>query len=72
LSEKIIPHIVEQTEIFSFAYMKELFLSSMMEWIAQAEAGKMDVVMLARLRVLCSQMKGKNKKEKKKAKGKAV
>ncbi len=72
LSEKAIAHIIEQTENFSFAYMKELFLSSMMEWIAKAEAGKMDAVMLARLNVLRGQLKTKDKKEKKKAKSKTA
>jgi SpoVK/Ycf46/Vps4 family AAA+-type ATPase len=72
LSEKVIAQIVEQTDGFSYAYMKELFLSSMMEWINKAEAGKMDGVMLGRSAVLRSQMKTNNKKEKKKAKGKGA
>jgi hypothetical protein len=72
LSENAIPQVVEQTEGFSFAYMKELFLSAMMEWIVTPKAGKMDKVMLARAEVLRSQMKAKDKKAGKKAKSKTA
>ncbi|MCA1612797.1 MAG: ATP-binding protein [Acidobacteria bacterium] len=46
----------ELTEGFSFAYLKELFLSSMMEWIGTAEAGAMDEVALGRAEILRRQM----------------
>jgi hypothetical protein len=36
LSEETAAEVVEQTEGFSFAYMKELFLSSMMQWMAMS------------------------------------
>lgn len=45
-----------KTKGFSFAYLKELFVSATMRWIASAEAGAMDVVMLEQLVVLRGQM----------------
>ena len=56
LSEAAITETVERTDGFSFAYMKELFLSSMMQWIAQPVPGGMDGVLLARAVVLRDQM----------------
>ena len=44
------------SEGFSFAYLKELFLSSMMQWIGSAEAGGMDEIAVARAEVLRDQM----------------
>ena len=44
------------SEGFSFAYLKELFLSSMMQWIGSAEAGGMDELAVARAEVLRGQM----------------
>lgn len=44
------------TEGFSFAYLKELFLSSMMQWINEARPGGMDEIALARVEVLRAQM----------------
>ncbi len=56
LSDEAIPQVVLQTAGFSFAYLKELFLSSMMQWIAAPGDNLMDAVMLERARVLREQM----------------
>jgi AAA+ superfamily predicted ATPase len=49
--------IVKQTEGFSFAYLKELVLSAMMQWMAGAGAVSMDEVMLDQVSRLRAEMK---------------
>jgi AAA+ superfamily predicted ATPase len=56
LSATAIIETVERTDGFSFAYMKELFLSSMMQWMAEPASGRMDAVMHERSLVLREQM----------------
>src|SRR5205814_1209652 len=56
LSEAGIAHVVGLTEEFSFAYLKELFLSSMMRWIAESEEGQMESLMAAQVTALREQM----------------
>jgi hypothetical protein len=56
LSEDGIGVIADQTEGFSFAYLKELGLSAMMAWIAAAEHSPMDEVMVAQVVTLREQM----------------
>lgn len=56
LSEEGIIVAVELTEGFSFAYLKELFLSSMMEWMDGMKSGSMDEVIASRTAVLRGQM----------------
>jgi hypothetical protein len=56
LSEAAAAQIAEQTEGFSFAYLKELFLSAMMRWIATAQPGTMEQVMGEQVGVLREQM----------------
>jgi hypothetical protein len=56
LSEEGIGVIADQTEGFSFAYLKELGLSAMMAWIASAEHSPMDEVMAAQVVTLREQM----------------
>src|SRR5262249_30867102 len=48
------------TEGFSFAYLKELYLSSMMRWIHTREEGEMGAVMRAQAAVLREQMSSMN------------
>lgn len=48
--------IAEITDGFSFAYLKELFLSSMMHWVGTMEAGGMVNTMIAQVAVLREQM----------------
>jgi hypothetical protein len=48
--------VVGQTEGFSFAYLKELFLSAMMRWIAAPGEAAMDVILLEGCESLRHQM----------------
>jgi len=48
--------ISELTDGFSFAYLKELFLSSKMRWIANAQQGAMEPVMIEQVGKLREQM----------------
>lgn len=66
LSAAIAERIVEGTEDFSFAYMKELFLSSIMQWVStcSASGGGMDAVILERVARLREQMSSPNTGEK--------
>jgi hypothetical protein len=66
-----LPKLVEATEGFSFAYLKELFLSSMMQWIAEMGRQRMDAVMLNRVAVLRDEMTSADGKKRKKGKKKA-
>jgi hypothetical protein len=56
LSEPEIAHLVELTFGFSFAYMKELVLSSTMRWIAWPQPGGMIMFMTAQAMALREQM----------------
>ena len=60
LSEDTIARVVERTEEFSFAYIKELFLSATMRWITHAEEGGMEAVILAQADALREQMSSMN------------
>jgi AAA+ superfamily predicted ATPase len=44
ISESCAETVVDGTQGFSYAYLKELFLSSTMRWLALPEAGVMDLV----------------------------
>jgi ATP-dependent 26S proteasome regulatory subunit len=57
LSPTGVERVAEQTEAFSFAYLKEVFLSSMMSWIASPQAPSMDDTVLAQTCSLRAQMK---------------
>lgn len=56
LSVEGVEQICQQTEGFSFAYLKELFLSSMMRWITNPQSRSMDAVMAEQVTVLREQM----------------
>jgi ATP-dependent 26S proteasome regulatory subunit len=60
LSDETVARVVERTEEFSFAYVKELFLSATMRWITHAEAGGMEAVILAQADALREQMSSMN------------
>lgn len=59
LPTEAITQIATLTNGFSFAYLKELFLSSMMRWIAAPQADIMDKLMVEQVEVLSSQMMSK-------------
>ena len=46
LSESAARKVAQQTEGFSFAHLKELFLSSMMQWMATNQTVSMDEIIL--------------------------
>jgi ATP-dependent 26S proteasome regulatory subunit len=71
LSESSLAKLAEATDGFSFAYLKELFLSSMMHWMAQGGNERMDRLILSRVAVLREQMISADGKKGKKAKKKA-
>jgi AAA+ superfamily predicted ATPase len=56
LSDEGVEKVSTHTEEFSFAYLKELFLSSMMRWISSSQQDSMDEVMLGQASVLREQM----------------
>lgn len=56
LGDADITKIAEITEGFSFAYLKELFLSSMMHWMGTMEVGGMVHTMISQVAVLREQM----------------
>ncbi len=56
LSDEVAAELSELTEGFSFAYLKELFLSSMMRWISRSEQGTMEDVMRSQVATLREQM----------------
>ena len=61
--------VVRKTENFSFAYLKELFVASVAQWMSAGGTGSMDEVILAQTALLRGQMNlTQSKKEKKKKK----
>jgi len=56
LSETTITQIAEKTDGFSFAYLKELIISSMMHWMQTMEAGEMEKSIFSQLAILQKQM----------------
>jgi AAA+ superfamily predicted ATPase len=56
LSEEGTAKISELTDTFSFAYLKELFLSSMMRWISKPQGETMEEIMMKQVSVLREQM----------------
>ncbi len=56
ISDEAAGKMSEMTEGFSFAYLKELFLSSMMRWIAKPQQNTMEQVMSGQVDVLRDQM----------------
>lgn len=59
VGEDVLDEVASETEGFSFAYMKELFLSSMMQWISAPEPRSMRAIILERVARLREQMTAK-------------
>jgi AAA+ superfamily predicted ATPase len=59
ISDATVHKLSEATEGFSFAYIKELFLSSMMRWVAHPQQGTMDQELISLVDVLRKQMMSK-------------
>src|SRR5262249_41246485 len=62
LSDEGLRKVVEKPEGFSFAYLKELCVSSMMEWINDGESSRMDKLIARRAKLLRAQMTDKDRK----------
>lgn len=58
LSKAAIAQIAELTDGFSFAYLKELFFSSMSQWMETMTPGTMETIMLSQTSVLREQIGG--------------
>jgi SpoVK/Ycf46/Vps4 family AAA+-type ATPase len=56
IADATVIRLSKATEGFSFAYLKELFLSSMMRWIAHPEQGNMEQTLISQVDVLREQM----------------
>ncbi len=56
LADEAAYKLAELTEGFSFAYLKELFLSSMMRWVSGRQQGSMAETMIAQVTTLREQM----------------
>jgi AAA+ superfamily predicted ATPase len=57
VSEKGATQVVSASDGFSFAYLKELFVASMVKWMAEGSRKPMDEVLLAQTHLLREQMK---------------
>jgi AAA+ superfamily predicted ATPase len=69
VSERATPSLVKRTAGFSFAYLKELFVASMAQWMSTSGKTPMDEVILAQAKSLRAQMNTQqNQNEKKKKK----
>jgi len=62
VSEKGAARVVSITEGFSFAYLKELFVASMVQWISDGRGTSMDQVLLTQADLLREQMKVRTEK----------
>ena len=60
LAETTVAWVVRKTESFSFAYLKELFVSSMAQWMSTERGTPMEKVVRRQLKLLRGQMKIKN------------
>ena len=60
--------IVKKTEGFSFAYLKELFVSSMARWMSSSGVTPMEQVVIEQLKLLRAQMNASQVKKEKKTK----
>ena len=63
VSERGAIKVVGATNGFSFAYMKELFVASMVQWMSEGTATSMDQILLAQTNLLRKQMKDQEAQE---------
>ena len=63
VTERGAREVVRGTEGFSFAYLKELFVTAMVQWITVGGKGSMDSVLLSQTKALRSQMNQAASKE---------
>jgi AAA+ superfamily predicted ATPase len=51
--------LVQRTGGFSFAYLKELFVAAMVQWLSSGGSGRMDDIILSQANLLRGQMNSK-------------
>jgi DNA replication protein DnaC len=56
VTEKSVARVVRETQDFSFAYLKELFVTSMVQWLSSGGAARMDEVLIGQTALLRQQM----------------
>jgi DNA replication protein DnaC len=56
VTEKSVARVVRETQGFSFAYLKELFVTSMVQWLSSGGAARMDEVLIGQTALLRQQM----------------
>lgn len=61
VSDAVAQKVVTETEGFSFAYLKELFVAAMVQWMSSGGSGSMDEVIIAQTELLRAQMKSKKR-----------
>ena len=66
VSQTTAAEVVKKTEGFSFAYLKELFVASLAQWMSADETTTMDEVILRQLKLLREQAKGSKERKGKK------
>ena len=66
LSEETAASVVKKTEGFSFAYLKELFVSSLAQWMSQEGQTPLEKVVLQQVKLLRAQTGGGKQSQKKK------
>ena len=59
VTDRGIARVVHDTHDFSFAYLKELFVTSMIQWLSSGSAGSMDEVLQGQTELLHEQMSSK-------------
>jgi AAA+ superfamily predicted ATPase len=62
VSEESVTRVVSETQDFSFAYLKELFVTSMVQWMSSGGSASMDEVLLGQTELLRGQMNTRKKK----------
>lgn len=62
MSKSVAAGLVDKTKDFSFAYLKELVVASMMQWISSSEPRSMDKILLVQADALRGQMTANNEK----------
>lgn len=60
LSPQAVTQIATMTDGFSFAYLKELFLSSMINWMGNMSNNEIAAIMVTQIAILREQMESKN------------
>jgi AAA+ superfamily predicted ATPase len=63
VSENCAAELVSATDGFSFAYLKELFVASMVQWMSERRSRAMDDILLAQAKLLREQMKDQKAQE---------